>query len=96
MQTPDGVDGVVVRKSLSLLKDFQTATASMSRKRRFASSARGFLGFCFFGRHSFFSEYLPQNKTKKTCGDTGISVMHGRRHDGGIYPIYNICDAENG
>ena len=29
-----------------MLKDFQTGTASMARKRRLASSARGFYGLC--------------------------------------------------
>ena len=33
-------------------RDFQTATASMARKRHFASGARGFSGFCLSRRHS--------------------------------------------
>ena len=39
----DGVGGL---KYLSLLKDFQTCTASMARKRHLASIARGFYCFC--------------------------------------------------
>ena len=34
----------------SLLEDFQTGTASMARKRRLASTARGFLCFCLMAR----------------------------------------------
>ena len=39
-------DGVAGGKCLSLLKDFQTGTASMARKRHLASTARGFSCFC--------------------------------------------------
>ena len=39
-------DGVAGGKCLSLLKDFQTGTASMARKRHLALSARGFYRFC--------------------------------------------------
>ena len=39
-------DGGAGWKYLSLLKDFQTGTASMDRKRHLASSARGFYCFC--------------------------------------------------
>ena len=39
-------DGVAGGKYPSLLEDFQTGTASMARKRHFASSARGLLCFC--------------------------------------------------
>ena len=39
----DGGDG---RKCPSLLEDFQTGTASMARKRRLASTARGLFCFC--------------------------------------------------
>ena len=42
----DGVGGL---KYLSLLKDFQTCTASMARKRHLASIARGFLLFLSYG-----------------------------------------------
>ena len=44
----DGVGG----KCLSLLKDFQTGTASMARKRYLASSARGFYCFCLMTHKS--------------------------------------------
>ena len=37
----DGAGG----KCLILLKDFQTGTASMARKRHLSSNARGFCGF---------------------------------------------------
>ena len=43
----DGVGGL---KYLSLLKDFQTCTASMARKRHLASIARGFYCFCLMAR----------------------------------------------
>ena len=46
LQGDDVVDG----KSPSFLEDFQTGTASMARKRHFASNARGFCGFCFAHR----------------------------------------------
>ena len=36
------------------LRDFQTGTASMARKRHLASTARGFCGFCLMA---------PQDKT---------------------------------
>ena len=39
-------DGGAGRKYLSLLKDFQTGTASMARKRHLASTARGLICFC--------------------------------------------------
>ena len=39
-------DGGAGGKYLSLLKDFQTCTASMARKRHLASIARGFYCFC--------------------------------------------------
>ena len=43
----DGVGGL---KYLSLLKDFQTCTASMARKRHLASTARGFYCFCLMAQ----------------------------------------------
>ena len=39
---PKWGDGVAGRKYPSLLEDFQTATASVARKRHLASTARGF------------------------------------------------------
>ena len=43
-------DDVAGWKCLSLLKDFQTGTASMARKRHLASTARGFLCFCLMAQ----------------------------------------------
>ena len=43
---PKRGDGVAGRKWPSLLGDFQTGIASMTRKRHLASTARGFCGFC--------------------------------------------------
>ena len=51
LQGDDVVDG----KYPSLLEDFQTGTASMARKRHFASNARGFWGFCLTSRYMFKS-----------------------------------------
>ena len=47
---PKWGDGVTGRKCPSLLEDFQTGVASMTRKRHLASSARGLLGFCLMAR----------------------------------------------
>ena len=43
---PKWGDGVTGRKCPSLLEDFQTGVASMTRKRHLASIARGLLCFC--------------------------------------------------
>ena len=43
---PKWGDGATVRKCPSLLEDFQTGVASMTRKRHLASIARGLLCFC--------------------------------------------------
>ena len=55
-------DDVAGWKYLSLLKDFLTATASMARKRHFASSTRGFYGFCLFCRNG------PSHKKARSGG----------------------------
>ena len=43
-------DGGAGGKYPSLLEDFQTGTASMTRKRDLASSARGFCGLCLMAQ----------------------------------------------
>ena len=46
-------DGATGRKCPSLLEDFQTGVASMTRKRHLASIARGLLCFCLTARYGF-------------------------------------------
>ena len=53
-------DGVAGGKCLSLLKDFQTGTASMARKRHLASNARGLSGFCLMTSQDMYPHY-PSN-----------------------------------
>ena len=46
MQGPGWVMVWLAENIQACLRDFQTGTASMARKRHFASTARGFCGFC--------------------------------------------------
>ena len=46
MQDPGGVMVWLTEKIQACLRDFQTGTASMARKRHLASTARGLLCFC--------------------------------------------------
>ena len=65
----DGVGGL---KYLSFLKDFQTCTASMARKRHLASSARGFCCFCLMASQEYTDE-------GPSCG-----VLPSRQRIGGV------------
>ena len=49
-KNPGGVMVGLAENIQACLRDFQTGTASMARKRHLASNARGFYGFCLMGR----------------------------------------------
>ena len=68
-------DDVAGWKSLSLLKDFQTATASMARKRHFASSTRGFYGFCLPSRNG------PSHKKARSGGADRKGIIFKTKAD---------------
>ena len=88
--TPCRGDDVAGWKYLSLLKDFQPDAASMARKRHFASTTRGFSGFCLSCRHrsflqaqffqqaqAFRSDHFGAEINKHRHGTRRIGVFHG-------------------
>ena len=50
MQRPERVMMWLTENIQACLRDFQTGTASMARKRHLASTARGFYGFCLMAQ----------------------------------------------
>ena len=63
-------DGVAGLKCLSVLKDFQTGTASMVRKRHLALSARGFSCFCLTSTTELI-RLIRGRKESSFTADTG-------------------------
>ena len=51
MHRPDRVMVWLTENIQACLRDFQTGSASMDRKRHLASSGRGFYGFCLMAHH---------------------------------------------
>ena len=74
MQDPGWVMVWLAENIQACLRDFQTGTASMARKRHLASTARGFLGFCLM--------------TLVTTGlIRSIRIIRGRKKERKTHPL---------
>ena len=73
MQRPERVMMGLAENIQACLRDFQTGTASMDRKRHLASSARGFYCFC----------HMAQIRVQKVQG-VQLSPIRGRKKGRGI------------
>ena len=75
MQRPERVMVGLAENIQACLRDFQTGTASMARKRHLASSARGLFGLCLMASQ----DTLPHIALCCLEGSTLSNLVHRRR-----------------
>ena len=75
MQRPERVMVGLTENIQACLRDFQTGTASMARKRHLASSARGLFGLCLMASQ----DTLPHIALCCLEGSTLSNLVHRRR-----------------